>query len=141
MCPAARHAFGGPDLHASLAVASLRQEDTSLARNTGRYLNANESVSGSCELCGLDWDLTVHHLVPKLHWRRMRKRRQVTGKDEPPTAILCRTCHSMVHRTFSHSELGRCYNSIEALEEASEMQGYLQSRRPWGKARSGLAAK
>ena len=25
-----------------------------------------------------------------------------------------RTCHSMVHRTFSHSELGRNYNSIEA---------------------------
>ena len=28
------------------------EEDTSLARNTGRYLNANESVLGSCELCG-----------------------------------------------------------------------------------------
>ena len=28
-----------------------------------------------------------------------------------------RTCHSMVHRTFSHSELGRNYNSIEAGKE------------------------
>lgn len=29
-------------------------------------------------------------------------------------AKMKRTCHSMVHRTFSHSELGRHYNSIEA---------------------------
>lgn len=114
-------------------VVSLRRMATQrMARNTGRYLNANQNVVGLCELCGLDQDLTVHHLVPKVHWRRMKKRRQVSGKDEPPTAILCRTCHSMVHRTFSHSELGRNYNSIEALEEAGELQKYLQLRRPWG---------
>ena len=55
---------------------------SALAATTGRYLNANDSLTGSCELCGLDRDLTVHHLVPKVHWRRMRKKRQVTGKDE-----------------------------------------------------------
>lgn len=119
---------------------------SALAATTGRYLNANDSLTGSCELCGLDRDLTVHHLVPKVHWRRMRKKRQVTGKDElgpkkplrswfqsheaskslalqdlsasafekTSTSCFHRTCHSMVHRTFSHSELGRHFNSIEA---------------------------
>ncbi|CAE6971185.1 yisB [Symbiodinium natans] len=121
-----------------LAVAARGSSSSILcrARKTGRYLNVNDGVAGCCELCSLDHDLTIHHLIPKVHWKRMKKRRQVSGKDEPPTAILCRTCHSKVHRTFAHSELGRKYNTIEALGEAPELQRYLESRRPWGQAQA-----
>ncbi|OLP87958.1 Ras-related protein Rab-18 [Symbiodinium microadriaticum] len=123
-------------LASGLAVAARASAVLRRARNTGRYLNVNDGVAGCCELCSLDRDLTIHHLIPKVHWKRMKKRRQVSGKDEPPTAILCRTCHSKVHRTFTHSELGRNYNTVEALEEAPDLQEYLESRRPWGHAQA-----
>lgn len=101
------------------------------AKATGRYLNTNDSVEGVCEMCGIDQRLTIHHLIPRVQLKRMRRRGRFSGKQEPPTAVLCSTCHNMVHRTFTHSQLGRSYSSIEELVEAEELQTYLETRRAW----------
>jgi len=107
------------------------------SRKTGRYLAANSSLDAEmdtcCELCGLDRDLTVHHLIPKCQWRRLKRKRKVSGKDEMPVAVLCRTCHNMVHRTFSHAELARSYSSVEELKDAEPLQRYVKTRCMWTK--------
>uniref|UniRef100_A0A7S0B7J4 HNH domain-containing protein n=1 Tax=Pyrodinium bahamense TaxID=73915 RepID=A0A7S0B7J4_9DINO len=101
------------------------------ARKTGDYLAINGHLGGTCGLCGTDQELTVHHLVPKLQWKRMRRKGRVKGKDDPPKAVLCRTCHSMVHRTYSHAELARSYGSLEKLLHADGLVSFIERRRGW----------
>lgn len=44
-----------------------------------------------CEACGRTRDLTDHHVYPK-HLREVWK-----GRTKQVMAILCRTCHDVVH--------------------------------------------
>ncbi|WP_446717646.1 HNH endonuclease [Deinococcus sp. UR1] len=55
-------------------------------------------------------NLTEHHLLP-----RSQGRRQGVRVSDLPTALLCRPCHSFLHRTFSNAELARDYQDIGAL--------------------------
>eukprot|EP00929_Paragymnodinium_shiwhaense_P017681 TRINITY_DN12726_c1_g1_i2.p1 TRINITY_DN12726_c1_g1~~TRINITY_DN12726_c1_g1_i2.p1 ORF type:complete len:183 (+),score=11.52 TRINITY_DN12726_c1_g1_i2:103-651(+) len=104
--------------------------------NTGRYLVVNNRLGADeyCQLCGVDADLTIHHLIPRLQWKRMKRKGKLRGGNgnaEPPTAVLCRTCHNKVHNAYTHSELARRYSTVEELVEAEALQGYLQTRSRW----------
>ena len=81
---------------------------------------------GPCELCACDCSLTLHHLIPRtLHangWFRSRFDREALNR----TARLCRDCHSAVHEHISEKELGRQYNTLEALREHPEIGKYVE---------------
>ncbi len=71
---------------------------------------------GACALCERERELTFHHLIPRtLHankWFRKNFERQdmlMRGID------VCRDCHRMIHRTHGEKELGRTFNTKEAL--------------------------
>lgn len=34
---------------------------------------------------------------------------------------LCSSCHSFMHKTFTHAELAKTYNTIDALLNAEEL--------------------
>jgi len=75
-----------------------------------------------CELCGrpVGQDhLTRHHLLPRAQARRMRRRkmarRELKERDPGRTVDLCRPCHRNVHASLSNGDLGRGYDSLEAL--------------------------
>jgi len=75
-----------------------------------------------CELCGrpVGQDrLTRHHLLPRAQARRMRRRkmarRELKERDPGRTVDLCSPCHRNVHASLSNGDLGRGYDSLEAL--------------------------
>ncbi|MEM9701473.1 MAG: HNH endonuclease [Planctomycetota bacterium] len=68
-----------------------------------------------CALCDHEFErrqLTKHHLVPKSRGGR-------------ETVLLCKPCHSTVHKTFTEKELERDYATVEALRDAKELQVWL----------------
>merc|ERR1712014_29706 len=90
-----------------------------------------ESKVGCCELCGREeLTLTFHHLIPKeVHGRFLGKglppgieeAAAAQGLEPKPTreflnsyvSMLCRFCHSTVHRLAPNAVLAERYNSLE----------------------------
>ena len=89
-----------------------------------------------CELCGRSgMELTRHHLIPRARHNKARTRRQFS-RDEMTgeIAMLCRPCHSQVHRVFEHHELTRYYHTIERIKSHSEIEKFIKwaTKRPPG---------
>ncbi len=71
----------------------------------------------ACELCGREVArLTRHHLIPRTrHSNRRNKRDFDRAEVHDRIALLCRPCHSNVHRCLSNRDLEREYNTVERL--------------------------
>jgi hypothetical protein len=84
--------------------------------------NLELGVGGRCELCdrrvGED-RLTRHHLLPRSRARKMKRRsksrQELKWRNPGRTIALCNPCHRNVHVTISNADLGRGYDSVEAL--------------------------
>ena len=97
---------------------------------------------GDCELCARSLELTFHHLIPKeTHARYLGKAlpsgvaeaAAANGLDPQPTreflhshgALLCRFCHSTVHRLAPNAVLAERFNTLEALRCAPEIERFV----------------
>jgi len=70
----------------------------------------------SCEFCGREKELTAHHLIPKsMHGRDWFRNRFSKQEMQTRIVMLCKDCHHAVHRFFVEKELGKMYNTKEAL--------------------------
>ena len=77
---------------------------------------------GICQTCGLEEDLTKHHLVPQL--KAKNKYKEI--KEDPSNIIwICRSCHDQIHALKSESELRDCYNTLDKLLEMPEFAKYV----------------
>jgi len=75
-----------------------------------------ETLLKTCELCEREVEsLSKHHLIPREE-----------GGNKGPIAMLCRSCHSTLHHTFTNKTLAVFFNSIEKLKAAEELQAYLK---------------
>lgn len=80
-------------------------------------------MTGICELCGCDADLTVHHLVPKI--KAKNKYREI--EDDPSNLIwICRSCHDQIHAIFDNAQLRDIYNTKDKLLSSDEMQKFIK---------------
>ena len=91
------------------------------------------NTDGRCELCGrpVGQDrLTRHHLLPRAQSRRMRRRkmarRELKERDPGMTVDLCRPCHTNVHASLSNGDLGRGYDSLEALSAHPDVRRFTE---------------
>ena len=90
-------------------------------RSTATSWPPPPTVPSTCALCGRAVPLlTEHHLVP-----RSRGRRRGLKVHTLPTVMLCRACHSFVHRTFTNEELDREYATPERLLEHEEVRRFV----------------
>ena len=83
-----------------------------------------------CELCQTDTATSVHHLIPRtLHSNKWFKRR--FSREELQRGVsLCGDCHRAVHRIVPREkDLGRRYNSLEALHEHEKISGHVMWKR------------
>ena len=70
----------------------------------------------NCELCNRVEVLSSHHLIPKqVHSKNWCKKLFTRDEMNNRRANLCNLCHKTVHKFFTHSELGKLYNSVELL--------------------------
>lgn len=95
-----------------------------------------DEVAGVCELCERSTRLTFHHLIPKeTHGRFVGKLLPrlpvaVLEAGAAPTkqwlshygAMLCRPCHTVVHRLAPNAVLAQRFNSVQALLDEPSIQ-------------------
>ena len=75
-----------------------------------------EETNVGCSLCGCEEPLTFHHLIPRKNHRNKWFRKRFTREEMQTRGIdVCRKCHSYLHRVLDEKELGRNYNTREAL--------------------------
>lgn len=94
------------------------------------------NTDSACELCArTELALTHHHLIPLARHNKTRTQRhfsRVAMKTD--IAMLCRPCHSQVHRLFDNHELASYYHSVERLQAHSEVKKFINwvKKRPAG---------
>ena len=75
-----------------------------------------EETNVGCSLCGREEPLTFHHLIPRKNHRNKWFRKRFTRAEMQTRGIdVCRKCHSYLHSVLDEKELGRNYNTREAL--------------------------
>ena len=87
---------------------------------------ADETEPTGCELCGRDKPLSFHHLIPrKCHRKKWFQRHFSRAEMQTRGLDLCRDCHRPLPRPFTEQELGRHYNTREALLEQEEIRKFM----------------
>lgn len=69
---------------------------------------------GICETCGLERDLTKHHLIPQ-HVSRSAKYSKDLKTDESNFLWICGECHSQIHALHTDQELRDMFFTKELL--------------------------
>ena len=97
---------------------------------------SDTNADSACELCArTELPLTRHHLIPLARHNKTRTQRHFSrDKMKTDIAMLCRPCHSQVHRLFDNHELASYYHSVERLQAHSEVQKFINwvKKRPAG---------
>jgi hypothetical protein len=79
---------------------------------------------GQCLLCERIMPLTAHHLTPKETHRKYAKRG--FSKDFLNTCIMiCRPCHSAIHRFIDNETLASSYNTMDKLLTHEKVQRWI----------------
>ena len=79
-----------------------------------------------CELCGREQPLTFHHLIPRRNHTNKWFKKRFSMSDMTHRGLwLCRACHKKLHATFTEKELGRRYNTKEAILAEPEIERFL----------------
>lgn len=83
-------------------------------------------MTGKCETCGCEAELTKHHLVPQARV----KNRYRDLKDDPSNVIMvCRPCHDAIHAAYDETTLRNLYSTKESLLAAPEFAKFVAWRR------------
>ncbi|WP_291722180.1 hypothetical protein [Bernardetia sp.] len=91
-----------------------------------KYPNLEHEEEEKCELCEREKRLSFHHLIPrKMHRKKPFLRK--FGKEEMKTRgiMVCRKCHSTIHKFWDEKTLGEKYNTKEKLMATEEMQKFV----------------
>jgi len=71
--------------------------------------------TGQCELCRRQSSLTAHHLIPRKLHRRNYFRKNHSKDELQHTMLVCRDCHSGLHKLYDEMHLGKWLNTPEKL--------------------------
>ncbi len=71
--------------------------------------------AGQCELCERRAALTAHHLIPRKLHRRKHFRKNYAKSELQATVLICRQCHSGLHKFYDEMHLGKHLNCIDKL--------------------------
>ena len=96
---------------------------------------------GCCEVCERHTSLTRHHLYPQELHKKVSKKTGISINDlkqlsSGHIALICRMCHSTIHRLFSNEELAESMYTVDLLLEDEGFFRYAK----WA-SKQGVAAK
>lgn len=96
----------------------------------------DDDAMGACELCQRQAVvLTRHHLIPQSRHNKARTQREFSRAEmKTEIAMLCRPCHSQVHRVFSNQQLADYYHTVERLLSHDDIVKFINwvKKRPAG---------
>ena len=74
------------------------------------------SLDNNCELCNRNVELTFHHLIPKKNHKIGYIKKKYSHLDLNRYGInVCKDCHKMIHKLFSHKTLALEYYTKKRL--------------------------
>ena len=79
---------------------------------------------GQCATCERDTTLTLHHLIPKKVHRRAHFKKHYDKQTLNQGILLCRTCHSGIHKRCTEMQLAKELNSLEKLKKDPDLQRF-----------------
>jgi len=93
-----------------------------------RFISPQQSDNiGYCQLCGREKPLSFHHLISRTLHSNKWFRKQYTKKEMQTRGMdLCKDCHKYLHWNYTEKELGREFNTKEALLENEDLQKFLR---------------
>lgn len=131
------------DLASTISIMTgCESESGSGVRKEEEEDNDIPDDDGTCELCERLIRRTFHHLIPKeTHSRYLKKKTlpdnikliaNEIGVDPSVNrvwmntygAMICRTCHSAVHKSATNDELAEKYNTVELLLENPKIYAF-----------------
>ncbi len=83
----------------------------------------------ACELCGrvTRRGTTEHHLIPRTCHSNKWFKKRYSREQMNETVSLCLDCHGSIHKFIpSEKELGRYYNTLEALREHEQLGRFVE---------------
>jgi len=84
-------------------------------------------MKGNCELCGLELELTKHHLIPQ-RVSRSTKYSKDLKTDESNFLWICGECHGQIHALYTEQELRDFYSTKEALLASEKFGKFVKWR-------------
>ena len=77
-------------------------------------------------MCGREKRLTFHHLIPRTCHSNKWFRKNFEKEEMKTRGVdLCTQCHKYIHSVHSEKELGRYYNTLEALLADEKIAKYV----------------
>jgi len=82
-------------------------------------------MTGKCEMCGCECELTKHHLRPA---SKCKNRYKDVLADENNIAWICRQCHDHIHATYDNNHLRDFLNTVELLMADERISSFVKWR-------------
>lgn len=89
------------------------------------YSSDREYGEGQCVLCEREMPLTFHHLIPRTTHKKVLRRTELTKKELNRGIMVCRPCHSAIHRFIDEETMAAQYNTLESLLEHERVQSWI----------------
>ena len=80
----------------------------------------------ACQLCDRLVPLTFHHLIPKKVHRRAFFQKNFSREQLNCGILICRACHSGIHRLYDEMHLAKYLNSLDQLQADPQIQRHVQ---------------
>ena len=77
-----------------------------------------------CRTCQRQTMLTFHHLIPRKMHRRTHFKKHFTKEQLQAGIMLCRTCHSGIHKRYSEMQLATLLNNEALLLNDPELERF-----------------
>lgn len=84
-------------------------------------------MKSKCEICGIEDELTVHHLIPQ-SMSRSSKYSKKLKTDENNFLMICECCHEKIHSMFTNQELRDIYFTKDALLRNEDFEKFVKWR-------------
>lgn len=79
---------------------------------------------GKCVTCERETALTFHHLIPRKLHRRTHYKKNYDKETLNLGLLLCRTCHSGIHKRLDEMTLAKQFNTLDALKANDELKRF-----------------
>jgi|SaaInl5LU_22_DNA_1037371.scaffolds.fasta_scaffold49960_3 hypothetical protein len=79
---------------------------------------------GICPCCERKTRLTFHHLIPKKMHRRTYFKKHVPREIREQGILVCRQCHSGIHRFYDEMTLAKQFNSLTLIKDDAQLNAF-----------------